>query len=681
MDNKLFKLSFLAITLIAGLFVQNSFSQNLHNVSNAVSFENESNSTIGWISTATLTSDTENPFHGQYSFRGVTSPTNGREIRFTFPAIIGQTYNISIWARQGSYSHQPAFANWSGFSGFATRLITESNWTEYTFSLIATSATPIIRAYTSPSTGPIQGSTIFLDRISIFNAADTQPPTSPQNLSLISATESAISINWEPSADNTGIAAYDIFINNQLSDSVSGTQNSFTLQGLPPLTSFDFYVTARDAAGNSSTASNTLTASTLPDTIAPSVPEGLQTSDISSNSFGLSWLPSTDNIVVAGYEIHLDSTLFSTTSGNTNQFLLSGLGSGTTYQVAVAAFDQAGNISAYSIPLLVTTQAPDTTPPSAPEGLQAESITQTSFVLSWNASFDNSGINSYEVFIDSVSYSLTDGNNTQLLITGLTPGSTYQARVSATDLSGNVSLLSNPLAVTTMESDNIPPSAVTGLKTLEILKTSAQISWNESTDNISVAGYRIFVENSLLASTSDTIYQISDLTAATGYEIIVVAFDDAGNVSTGDSLTFITLNAITYTDLNANNPDTDWNARNFYAAGTVGIQTQPDSVYLLSVNGAIRAKEIIVETGWADFVFEEDYPLPSLQEVEEHILKFGHLKDIPPAGEIARNGTNLGEISVKLLQKIEELTLYTIQLEKRLKALETENNNLKQQTQ
>lgn len=681
MDYKLLKLSFWGIIFFCGFFAENSFSQNLHNVSNAVSIENESNSTTGWISTATLTSDTENPFDGQYSFRGVTSPTNGREIRFSFPAIIGQTYNISIWARQGSYSHQPAFANWTGFSGFTTRLISGSAWTEYTFSLIATPATPIIRAYTSPSTGPIQGSTIFLDRISIFSSADTQPPSSPQNLSLLSVTESTISITWESSTDNLGIEAYDIFTNNQLSASVPGNLNSYNVSGLAPLTSLEFYVTARDAAGNSSAASNILIASTLPDTIAPSIPEGLQSSEITQTSFELSWLPSTDNIAVTGYEIYLDSTLIDTVNGNTTQISISGLTPGTTYQASVSAFDEAGNISAFSIPVLAATQAPDTTPPSVPTGLQAQSITQSSFILSWDESIDNSGISSYEVYIDSFLYSFTNGNTNQLLIIGLNPATTYNAQVTASDLSGNVSALSNPLAVNTAEPDNVPPVAITGLITIEILKTSAQISWNESTDNIGVAGYRIYVDNIFTASTTDTIYQISGLAAATEYEVIVAAFDDAGNVSTGDSLIFTTLNSIVYTDQNANNPTSDWSARNFYAAGTVGIQTQPDSVYLLSVNGAIRAKEIVVETGWADFVFEEGYKLPSLEEVEEHILKFGHLKDIPSAGEIARDGTNLGDISVKLLQKIEELTLYTIQLEKRLKALEDENNNLKHQNQ
>ncbi|RNL66903.1 hypothetical protein ED312_23550, partial [Sinomicrobium pectinilyticum] len=84
----------------------------------------------------------------------------------------------------------------------------------------------------------------------------------------------------------------------------------------------------------------------------------------------------------------------------------------------------------------------------------------------------------------------------------------------------------------------------------------------------------------------------------------------------------------------------------------------------LAVNGNIRAKEIKVETGWSDFVFEESYNLPTLEEVEQHINEKGHLKDIPSAKEVEENGIFLGQMDAKLLQKIEELTLYMIALKK-----------------
>ncbi|MBQ4804527.1 hypothetical protein J8L88_16825 [Aquimarina sp. MMG015] len=100
--------------------------------------------------------------------------------------------------------------------------------------------------------------------------------------------------------------------------------------------------------------------------------------------------------------------------------------------------------------------------------------------------------------------------------------------------------------------------------------------------------------------------------------------------------------------------------------GNLGIGTTNIGSWKLAVNGKIRAKEIKVETGWSDFVFYDDYKLPTLQEVEKHIEEKGHLKDIPSAKEVKENGILLGEMNSKLLQKIEELTLYTIEQEKQL---------------
>jgi hypothetical protein len=97
--------------------------------------------------------------------------------------------------------------------------------------------------------------------------------------------------------------------------------------------------------------------------------------------------------------------------------------------------------------------------------------------------------------------------------------------------------------------------------------------------------------------------------------------------------------------------------------GNVGIGTT-NPTEKLAVNGKIRAKEIKVETGWADFVFAKDYKLPTLQETEKHIKEKGHLPGIPSAAEVEKNGVELGDMNKKLLQKIEELTLYLIEMKK-----------------
>lgn len=114
------------------------------------------------------------------------------------------------------------------------------------------------------------------------------------------------------------------------------------------------------------------------------------------------------------------------------------------------------------------------------------------------------------------------------------------------------------------------------------------------------------------------------------------------------------------------------------ANGNVGIGTANPGGWKLAVNGFIRATEIRVETGWADFVFDKGYDLPNLEEVEAHIKEKGHLKDIPSAEEVAQNGIHLGEMNSKLLQKIEELTLYMIEFNKVVQKLQEENKELKE---
>ncbi len=115
------------------------------------------------------------------------------------------------------------------------------------------------------------------------------------------------------------------------------------------------------------------------------------------------------------------------------------------------------------------------------------------------------------------------------------------------------------------------------------------------------------------------------------------------------------------------------------STGNIGIATTNPAGYKLAVNGSIRAKEVKVETGWSDFVFYSDYSLPSLAEVEAHIKEKGHLKDIPSAKEVEENGIYLGDMNAKLLQKIEELMLYTIQQQKEIDGLKADLSILKSQ--
>lgn len=138
-----------------------------------------------------------------------------------------------------------------------------------------------------------------------------------------------------------------------------------------------------------------------------------------------------------------------------------------------------------------------------------------------------------------------------------------------------------------------------------------------------------------------------------------------------------------YTDLLVPGSAVNSSVLRLTQAGNVGIGTLvPDAQYKLSVNGRIRAKGLRVQSaGWSDFVFEPDYKLLSLTELEKFIKANKHLPEIPSTKEVMKDGQEVGEIQSKLLQKIEELTLYTIELNKQVKALEDKNKKLEAQQQ
>lgn len=478
----------LAVSLLSGLTV---YSQDLHNSANAASIENETNATTGWTGTAGITSVNSTAQNGIYSLRFVVQGS-GREARYTFNANPGAIYNISIWARRSATSNNPAFANWLGLSGFSTTVIGSQNWTQYNFTVTATISTPVIRVYAGPI-GASSSSDVFIDAVSIF----------PQ---------------------------------------------------VPP------------------------------DTEAPSTPSGLAVSNLTESSATISWNASTDNVAVVSYTISQNNTSIGTVNGTTVQYQLTNLTPSTLYSYTITASDAANNNSAASAPLEFTTLSPpvDTVPPTVPSNLIATNVGTSSLTLSWAASTDNFGVTNYLIYRDSLSPVSTGNSNNTYLVTGLSSLTSYTFRIAASDEAGNISALSDTLVVSTTDGSQLVP-------------------WNSS---------------------------------------------------------------------NANLPTVNWQANDVYSAGRMGIGTAPSANYRLAVNGNIRAKEIIVESGWSDFVFNPGYYLAPLEEVEDFVTLHKHLKDIPTEAQVRAEGIGLAEMNTLLLQKIEEITLYLIQANKRITELE-----------
>ena len=674
------KTKFLILLLFSTIFF--TYSQNLHNDSNAVSLENEANSVTGWSAVdATIISDNTDSQSGIYSMRVTSDDAVNDFASYDFNVTSGTVYTISIWARRGAQGTGQIFKKWEGFSDFATQVIASNVWTEYTFTVTANiTGTAQIRCYVT-NRGDL-GDELFVDSVSITAASsDTEAPSAITDLIATNTTLTTTDLSWSESTDNVGVTDYEVF-QDGVSIGLTGGATTFNATGLSANTSYDFTVFARDAAGNISAVSNTANVTTLTDTEAPSAITDLLASNTTSSGTDLSWSASTDNVGVTDYEVFQDGVSLGLTGGLTN-FSVTGLSASTSYDFTVFARDAAGNVSTVSNTVSVTTlDPPDTEAPSAITDLIASNTTMTSTDLSWSASTDNVGVTDYEVFQDGVSIGLT-GGLTNFNVTGLSANTSYDYTVFARDAVGNISTVSNTANITTL-TDTEAPSAITDLLASNTTSSGTDLSWSASTDNVGVTDYEVFQDGVSVGLTGGlTNFSVTGLSANTSYDFTVFARDGSGNVSAVSNTAGITtLDVTNYTSGNANLPTVDWTGRDLFADRNLGIGTTNTQGYRLAVAGNVVAEEIRValQVDWPDFVFNNEYELPTLNEVERFINKYGHLINIPSAQEVQKHGgIHLGEMNAKLLQKIEELTLYTIDQQKQLDKLKSENESLKQE--
>lgn len=178
----------------------------------------------------------------------------------------------------------------------------------------------------------------------------------------------------------------------------------------------------------------------------------------------------------------------------------------------------------------------DTIAPSAPGALTSTGTTSTSVSLAWNASTDNVGVTGYEIYNGSSRVATVPGSALSYTVTGLTANTSYTFTVKAKDAAGNLSNASNPVTVRTegVIADTEAPSAPGNLHVMGTpTSSSVSLMWSPSTDNVGVAGYRIYNGTALVATVSGTTtdHVVTGLSANSTYTFTVRAFDAAGNQS------------------------------------------------------------------------------------------------------------------------------------------------------
>jgi chitodextrinase len=281
-------------------------------------------------------------------------------------------------------------------------------------------------------------------------ARDRTPPTTPTNLRVTGMTPYSVSLAWNPSTDNSGSVTYTICCANVSSETFPGPASTRVYRaGLEAGRTFTLRIVARDAAGNYSKYSNSVTFTLPRDTTPPTQPV-VSLTDVGPTHVSLSW-SSTEDGPNVWFTVRMDGNPLVQGSKNTTG-TFGPLQPETTYTFTVQARDFAGNLSPLSDPLTVTTEAADqndTTPPTTPANLtdNGMSFQDGETWLFWDQSTDNvdpQSVIRYDVYVNGVLDHSVMGAGRAIVYGNPGVFNTYE--VIAVDSSGNQSA---PASLTT----------------------------------------------------------------------------------------------------------------------------------------------------------------------------------------------------------------------------------------
>ncbi|MEX0314456.1 MAG: hypothetical protein AB3N18_09790 [Allomuricauda sp.] len=287
------------------------------------------------------------------------------------------------------------------------------------------------------------------------------------------------------------------------------------------------------------------------------------------------------------------------------------------------------------------------------------------------------GLWSWEGFSDFVGVDIEDAGWKRYELNLTASGTEALIKV----YSGHPSVAGNAVLIDYVSIQELDSQSPTAPVLSEISHTNdlVNLSWTFATDNIGVTGYNVYRNSTLLATLSNVgVHQAAGLSSSTPYQFYVTALDYYGNESPPSNILTITTDASS----GGEGQSSVWSESNSVASynGDVAIGTiTVPADYKMAIDGKLITEEVKVQLSgnWPDYVFDEDYDLPTLDEIQKHINEKGHLPNIPSAQEVEINGIELGEINKLLLEKIEELTLYVLQQNEINKSLAEEIEILK----
>lgn len=310
---------------------------------------------------------------------------------------------------------------------------------------------------------------IFSGRIAYAQKAkaDRTAPTTPTNLVVTAITENTVSLQWNPSTDNSGKFSYRVKVNwlhihipYNVEQFVSQTQTTFTVQSLAPFGRYSFAVYALDESGNRSSDSNLVTADTPGDTIPPSAPV-LQATTLGPSQVQLTWTKSVDNrpSYCCSYALSMNgSPLTQHINGaaapsDSLSVIIRHLPPGTVNTFTVTAIDYHRNSTTGNSASAETLPSNDTTPPSVPTNLHAFNVDNGGgeLWLGWTQSVDETDPQNnieYEIYVNGVLSPLGVSAGIDFDFVYTLPGLCENTfTIKAVDKTGNTSAPSAPVKV------------------------------------------------------------------------------------------------------------------------------------------------------------------------------------------------------------------------------------------
>lgn len=368
--------------------------------------------------------------------------------------------------------------------------------------------------------------------ISYTGPSESVPPTAPNLLQVLARTDHSLTIGGFSSSDDlgVGIAGYDLYRNGQF---IARTTATYTDEGLSPAATYVYAARARDLAGAVSPFGRPLNATTAADSTAPSIPSGLSITTSTQSSITCSWITSSDNVAVTGYDLLIANAVVA--SSVTTSATIPGLKPGTSYPIVVRARDAIGNMSAVSSSVNGMTLA-DSAAPTVPGIPVLVSRSAGSITIGWTGSTDTNGVTGYQVLRNGAVVATT----TVLthLDRPLSAGVGYAYSVKAIDASNNVSAASGVLNASTL-ADTSAPTVPSAPYATAIGFTSVTLAWWPSTDDVSVSVYEVLKDGAVVGTTAATSLVVANLLPGTTGSFAVRAKDPTGNTSASSGSTMI----------------------------------------------------------------------------------------------------------------------------------------------